>query len=175
VGAFKHASRWLWALILPFVVEVLHHVCADLLIEWSRAEVKQPGWHKMVAVMASAFARSYPLVVSGALTLLIVTFVLVMARREDRIEAASARIQIDHDPRGGELVILRILVSGLGDHSARTIAGMLSINPQKAQYYIDNLLASGHATRNVLGMLGSDTAYTVTPKGRATLVRLGLL
>src|ERR1700741_235094 len=46
MGRFRRALRWSWALLLPFAEEVLRHACAGVLIEWSKAAVKQPWWRK---------------------------------------------------------------------------------------------------------------------------------
>lgn len=88
MGTFRRVRHWLWAILLPFFVEVLRHMFAALLLEWSRSAVKQSGWRKAVGAMAFAFA-THPLVVSGSLTLLICAFVIIMAAREERAERSA--------------------------------------------------------------------------------------
>lgn len=148
----------------------------------------------MAGVIASAFAGSYPLVVSGALTLLSVAFVLVMARREEHAEAPLMKAKavppvkrigkLDRTvdagrragPTGEELKCLQFLASGEVNYSAKEVAAHLSVSEQKAQYYLDQLLRHGEAEYFVNPYRETSWSRVVlSVKGRKILVKQGLL
>jgi hypothetical protein len=52
---------------------------------------------------------------------------------------------------------------------ADEIAATMKVKRQRAQYHMDRLIESATAVQNLAG------AYFITPRGRATLVKLGLL
>lgn len=181
MGMFSRMRRRLWVLVIPFAVEVLHHVCADLLIEWSRSEIKQPGWHKMVGVIASAFGRSYPLVVSGTLTLLSVAFVLVMAEREEREErlavaghgAIPATVESvpDATPDEKEIEILQMFVEFNGQHTVEDVAKRMVMNRHVAGYHLDRLRDMHMIVHSLREYRNSHPVFIISREGRDFLVR----
>ena len=186
MGTFRRARRWLWALLIPFAVEVLRHVCADLLIEWSRSEIKQPGWHKMVGAMASAFARSYPLVVSGALTLLSVAFVLVMSKREERKErlavpehgATPAIVESvpDTTPDEKEIEILQMFVEFNGNHTSDDVRKRMKFTSRHlAEYHLARLGDMDLISHSRNECRNSRPIFIITRAGRDLLFRMNLI
>ena len=180
VGFWSRIRAKLWALILPFVGDLLSHFIATAVYDWSKSAIQQRGVREMIGTMALAIATHWIVVFC---VLFSITVIIISVRASREIAAFEARhepntvpdIHDDSVPGGDDLMALQILGSEFRGYRVGELATALSVPKQKAQYHLDRLSTSGNAHRSVLDLLSGDHAYAISPKGREILVKRGLL
>jgi RIO-like serine/threonine protein kinase len=98
----------------------------------------------------------------------------VGTKPESGKSATNAEPMVDLDD--DDIKALVVLSGDVGHrYRAKEVAAALSVTDQRAQYRLDRLVKTGDAVRQIISRMQVEHGYEITPKGRDTLVRRGLL